>query len=180
MLGVLVPLHLELLETVLLFLSLSPSLEGLDITFVVGTDAIPDSREGAVSKQGGISICLSMLQEPRGQTVVVVPLLDCVVPGGEREVFLAVGNQKLFEFWISLPGKLLSGMALAWLLLWTGLLIGTRTVGKLNGLLLLCGSLSSWRRSLVVGTGRKFGDTCNASLLIVLDGLEQERWKIHR
>ena len=40
-----------------------------------------------------------MLQEPGGQTVVVVSLLDGVVPGGKGEVFLPVGNQKLFEFY---------------------------------------------------------------------------------
>jgi hypothetical protein len=39
-----------------------------------------------------------VLQEPGGQTVVVVPLLDRVVFGGIGEVLLAVGNQKLFQF----------------------------------------------------------------------------------
>ena len=90
--------HLELLKAILLFLAFSPSLEGLNIALVVGTDAIPDSREGTGSKQGGIAMCLGMLQESRGQAVVIVSLLNCVVPGGEREIFLAVVDQKLFEF----------------------------------------------------------------------------------
>ena len=94
----LVAFHLELLEAVLLFLSLSPSLEGLNIALVVGSDAISDGRKGTRSKEGGIAVGLGVLQEPRGQTVVVVSLLDCVVPGGKGKVFLPVGNQKLFEF----------------------------------------------------------------------------------
>lgn len=58
-----------------------------------------------------------MFQEPGGEAVVVVPLLDGVVAGREGKVFLAVDNQKALEFRIGLPGKLLSALALPlWLL----------------------------------------------------------------
>ena len=94
----LLALHLELLDALLLFLSLLSSLEGLDITLVVGSDAISNSRKSATFKESRIPIGICVLQKPGGQTVIVVPLLDGVVFGGKGEVFLPVFNQKFFQF----------------------------------------------------------------------------------
>ena len=40
-----------------------------------------------------------MLQKQGCQPIVVVPLLDRVVLGRKGEVFLSIGNQKLFEYY---------------------------------------------------------------------------------
>jgi hypothetical protein len=93
-----VALHLQFLEAFLLLLSLSPSLEGLNVALVVRTDAVTDGRKSTRFEQGRIPGGLRVLQETGGQPVVVIPLLDRVVSGREGKVFGSVGNQKLFEF----------------------------------------------------------------------------------
>lgn len=123
--------QLEFLEAFLLLLTLFTSLEGLNVALVIRTDTVPDGREGTVLKQSGISGVLGMFQQAGGQAVVVVPLFNRIVFGGVRKIFFPVLNQKLFEFRIGLPGKLLASVFLSLWFLDNRLLFGTRAMSRL-------------------------------------------------
>jgi len=142
-------IHLEVLKA-FLFLTLLPSLEGLDVALVIGTDPVPDGRKGTSPKEGGIVEGLGVIQEPGGQPVVVVPLLDRVVLGGKGEIFFPVGNQKVFQLRIGLPGELFTAVALSLLLLRGGLL-GSGAVDRLFLLAFLSDRGGRPNRSLELG-----------------------------
>lgn len=101
-----VPLERFLAQLLLAFLS---PLEGLNVGLVVGPDPVPDGRKGAVVEELRVAGRGGVFQELGRQAVVVVALLDRVVAGREGEILLPVGNQKLFQFRIRLPRKLLAG-----------------------------------------------------------------------
>jgi len=142
----LAPVHARLLLFLLLLLkllALLASLEGLYVALIVGSNPISDGRKGTRFEYGRVSRSVGVLQEPGRQTVVVIPLFHSIVLCRKRQVFLSIGNQKVFQFWISLPGKLFTRMGL--LLVFFG------------GLFLRSGALSSTCSRIVVHSSSSSG-----------------------
>ena len=69
----------------------------LDVGLVVAPDAIADGDEGELVLVEDVAAVGGQLQEPFGEAVVVLLLLDGVVQGGVTKVLVAVGDEELFE-----------------------------------------------------------------------------------
>ena len=75
-------------------------LETLDVGLVVAPDAIADGHEGELVLVEDVAAVGGQLQEPLGEAVVVLLLLDGVVQGGVAQVLVTVGDEELFELMV--------------------------------------------------------------------------------
>lgn len=73
-------------------------LGGLNVRLEVATDSVSYSYKGELGLVKDIAMFCRQLEQPFGETVVVLLLLDSVVEGRMAEVFFSVSNQEGFKF----------------------------------------------------------------------------------
>lgn len=83
-------------------------LKTLDVALVVAADTIADGHEGELVLVEDVAAVGGQLEEPFGEAVVVLLLLDGVVQGGVAQVLVTVGDEELFELFVGWVERLRS------------------------------------------------------------------------